>query len=89
MFKCQGRLEKEGKWKVFYCPLCKKYPETFYEEHVTKAHPKRCIYCFETFKDDRLRGEHMKKAHKILFPFCNHDEFEVPLTVHIIRDHEV
>ena len=89
VFKCQGRLEKEGEWKVFYCPLCKECPETFYEEHAAESHPKQCIYCFETFQNEELRGEHMKKAHKIFCPFCGKNEFEVPLAVHIVRAHEI
>jgi len=88
VFKCEGRLKQEGKWGVFYCPLCKKCPETFYEEHVTKAHPNECIYCFEKLQNEESRGEHMK-AHKIFCPFCEKNEFEVPLAVHIMRAHEI
>ena len=89
VFKCSGRLEKEGEWKVFYCPLCGENPKTFYEKHVAEAHLNRCIYCFEKFDDEESRGKHMKEAHKIFCPFCNQDEFEVPLAVHIVRAHEI
>ena len=89
VFKCSGRLEKEGEWKVFYCPLCGENPKTFYEAHVAEFHRKQCIYCFKGFGDEKLRGEHMKEAHKIFCPFCEKNEFEVPLAVHIVRAHEI
>ena len=89
VLKCEKRLQKESEWKVFYCPLCNKYPKTLYEDHVVKSHPKQCIYCFEKVQDEQSRRQHMKKAHKILCPFCDKEEFEVPLTVHIVRDHEI
>ena len=89
VYKCQGRLKKEGKMKCFYCPLCKEMPETFYEDHIGKYHPKRCIYCFQTFDKERERETHMKTVHKTFCPLCGKNEFEVPLTVHIARDHEI
>ena len=89
VYGCEGRLKKESKMQCFYCPLCKVYPATSYEAHIGGCHSNQCIYCFQTFNDESKRKEHMKKAHKILCPFCNHDEFEVPLTVHIARDHEI
>lgn len=89
VYECPGRLEKEGNMECFYCPLCKRYPGRFYEAHIGKYHSNRCIYCSQPFNDELERKKHMKKAHKILCPFCNHDEFEVPLTVHIARDHEI
>ena len=89
VFKCSGRLEKEGEWKVFYCPLCGENPKTFYEKHAAESHPEQCIYCFEKIQSEKLREEHMKEAHRIFCPFCNQDQFEVPLAVHIVRAHEI
>ena len=89
VYKCRGRLEKEGKMRCFYCPVCKKWPEIFYEDHIVKRHSRRCIYCFQRFNDESKRKGHMKEAHKTFCPFCGKNEFEVPLTVHIARDHEI
>lgn len=89
VYSCSGRLAKEGEMKCFYCPLCKKYPETFYEDHIEKYHPNRCIYCSQTFDDECEREVHMEEVHKTFCPFCGENKIEVPLTVHIARDHEI
>ena len=90
MYQCQGCLGRETKACVFFCPLCRTYPEFHYEEHVVKSHKSSCIYCLgKPLPKNLTREEHMKKQHKAFCPFCKLSEFGVPLMVHIWRDHHI
>ena len=81
----RSRLGEAG----FYCPGFAGFTKETYEKHSKEIHPRQCMFCKESVKDEADREKHMKERHKLSCPICGEQPLRVPLEVHIKRKHEI
>ena len=77
---------------AFYCPGCAGLTKEVYEQHCGEVHPGQCVFCKKSVKDERNLEDlkkHMKEEHKVSCPICGKKSLDVPLEVHIKREHEI